>query len=135
MSDNLFEAPKTPIGKAAGVSLAYRPTRQHLQILMFYRNSHVNSHVKTPSVGTLLRQVWLKLVMILVLISYALYCLLAYDLVAFSWFLIGLASGSLARLIGIIRNFGKGWPMMNAIIDWNKVDELLDESTEFKPIS
>ena len=41
------------------------------------------------------------------------------------WFVAGSLIGAVAREFGLLRHGARSWPTISAVIDWNRVDELL----------
>ncbi len=126
MPDNLFEAPKTPVGKAAEVVPPYRPTPLHLKLLKIYRRYHVEA----PRFGSLLRLSLPRLTSSLIVFGGGVLFFRYIDWIQMSWFQMGLGAGYLLTVLSSNDVFIKIWPMLQEIVDWNKVDAILGEVGE-----
>ncbi len=124
MFDNPYHAPQTPVGNAAGVVPPFTLTPLHLKILKLYREYYR----KTPTLGSLIRKSSWRLVTILMIFGGGGYLLWSYDLIYLMCFHFGLGLAALIRAFQSIWILQKAWPIMYIVIDWNRVDTILDES-------
>lgn len=126
MSDTMYDAPKAPVGMAAGVPLAYTPTPLHRKVLKNYREVHG----KPLRFGSLLRYSWPRLVGILLIFGGGALVLKSINQQEMLWFYLGLGTAALLSEVGKSRVFLKVWPMMEAIVDWDKVDAILGKAPD-----
>ena len=122
----MYDAPKAPVGLAAGVPLAYTPTPLQRKVLKVYRDQHG----KPLRFGSLLRYSWPRLVGILLIFGGGARVLKSNNQQEMLWFYLGLGTAALLREVGKSRVFLKVWPMMEAIVDWGKVDAILGIETD-----
>ncbi|MDQ2807720.1 MAG: hypothetical protein M3Z04_12560 [Chloroflexota bacterium] len=99
----------------------------HLQraTLMLYRAYHANA----PTVGGILRRLTKRyLIMLIVVVATLTVVTLTgsfSDALPWAGLLIGLVSGAAARDLGYARIAVRVWPVLNQVLDWQKIDALL----------
>lgn len=95
--------------------------RKALEHWRLYRQQH------PPSLWFLVRLSWPALLIPLVFIMAGAAYFFFGDHVDMACAALGMAAGVALRDIGVFRRFLQVWPIMSSVLDWKRIDELLDE--------
>jgi hypothetical protein len=102
-------------------------TAHHRKLLGNYRSYHTTA----PTFGSLVRQHAAALAVLAGITAGGAY--LAFHtwgwLFGLGCFAGGLGFGSLIRILRPLASFARLWPIIDHIVDWQKVDTLLDQET------
>lgn len=105
-------------------------TKSRRELLLFYQGLQG----KRPTINHILRRYWrqypLLLAVLAVLFTMVVTLTFVHQLWEFCFLSAGMIVGALARDAGYVRLWRRNWPLVDAIIDWNRVDELLAQSEE-----
>ena len=103
-------------------------TKWQIKLLSFYQRHRT----ETPTIFAIIRRFLPSWTLITLMTFVASVLSVAQGWSHVSWLLVGLWFGVFCRDVGSIRGFFRSWPVWQRIIDWDRVDQLLDQ-TETPP--
>jgi uncharacterized membrane protein len=88
--------------------------------------SYKAKQAKTPTLGSMIQGYWLAAVTLIVGALLAGGALFALHLYTLAYLVAGGVLGWLVHTVWMFQKVIEGWPTIVQVLDWNKVDQLLD---------